>query len=89
MFVSRTKHIPESVFMSFSDETKIRMTNNQVYVYICDDEEDDWQTVFSWLCDNVSNSFAHGEEKDDDGINLWLYFYEESDMVAFKIRWAS
>ena len=87
MHIVRNKQVSDEVFMSFSDETKIRMTNNQVYIFLPDDGEETWETIYIWLCENNSNIFSYEEKRDDDGQKIWICFYEESDMVAFKLRW--
>ena len=48
------KFIPHDVFVSMSDEIKLRMVSNQVYVAFALDDEIEYQDVFGWLCENVT-----------------------------------
>jgi len=89
MLVTQMKYIPEAVFLSLSDETKLRMVTNQIYVSITDKDVDTWHDIFHWLCENVDGPFHMLDEKDKNNIKTksWIYFYEETDMMAFKLRW--
>lgn len=90
MYISQMKYIPQNVFLSLSDEMKLRMISNQIYVALDIDETVDYNDIFGWLCENVAEPF-HVIDEDKNASNkktkMWIYFYEESDMVAFKLRW--
>lgn len=78
----------KDVFLSLSDELKLKMTSNQIFVSISKDDDITYQDIFSWLCDNTSAPFYMIDEKKHDMVKMWIYFYEETDFIAFKLRWA-
>ena len=87
MYVTHIKSMATDMFLSLSDETKIKMIRNQLFFMIHDDDDHNYQDVFTWLCDNSVNPFYIVKEKDKDSIKAWVYFYDEVDVVSFKIRW--
>lgn len=89
MFVGPIKCIPKDVFLSMSDKTKLKMMTNQLFFVIEEDDDHDYQNVFTWLCENSSSPFYVEKElvKDKKRVKGWVYFYEETDLVAFKLRW--
>ena len=89
MHVSHMRHMSKDIFRTMSDEIKIQMLTNQLYVSISDSDDDSYQDVFSWLCANTKAPFNITKEvdKEEEITRAWIYFYEELDLVAFKLRW--
>lgn len=84
------KYIPQNIFLSMGDEIKLRMISNQIYVVLRKDDEVKYSDIFGWLCENITEPFHIIDENRNSTVKntkMWIYFYEESDMVAFKLRW--
>ena len=87
MYTIEMKHIHDDVFLSLSDEVKLKMSGNQIFVY--SENFDVHQKMFLWLCENTNNVFHIKEESKDDGSRkCWIMFLDETDYMAFKIRWS-
>ena len=88
MYVCNIKHLPEKVFLSLSDETKIKMATNQLFINC--DNSDEYDEVFEWLCDNTLQPFYIIKEPQPDNkeIRSWIFFYDDIDLAGFKLRWA-
>lgn len=92
MYVAHMRFMPENVFLSLSDAAKIKMVSNQLFVSIGSEDDEGYPHVFEWLCNNCTDVFylttnEHKLNKGDAITKMWVYFYEELDLVAFKLRW--
>ena len=87
MYVAKLKVMTEKIFLSLSDNAKLKMISNQLFIYVSLEE---YEKMWIWLCDNTSEPFHIAKERDKDQdtyYKCWIYFYEETDLVAFKLKW--
>ena len=87
MYIGHIRHMSHEIFMSMGDKTKIRMTINQLYFSINDSEDTSYLDVFAWVCENTTSPFYITKEVHKDTTKAWVYFYEETDLIGFKMKW--
>ncbi len=83
--VTQAREMSDRVFLSLSEETKIKMHNQQFFI----DSNDDWSTINEWIGENAMEPYHL--EVDSGGKNgktrRWVFFYDAADAAAFKLRW--
>lgn len=77
------KEISPNTFLSFSDDLKLKMINQQFAF-----PEEQFHEVRRWLIDNTNYPYLIDELKiPNEGGHIWVKFVDETDAIAFKLAW--
>ena len=79
------KEISKETFLSFSDELKIKM-HQQQFVF----SGDRYDEIRGWLIANVNHPYHFDGPKisaNNKKKHVWLMFVDVDDAAAFKLRW--
>jgi len=77
MKITQTKEMSKEVFLSLSDEVKIKMTRQQFFFSL-----NDLKTLYPWLHE-ITDVFYLEQTKD----RMFVLFLSEEDATAFKLTW--
>ena len=83
--VTQTREMTKEVFLSLSDDTKVKMHNHQFLV-----KEDEWNEVFNWIIQNLSDPYYFEIEHSNTSpskTRRWILLYNVEDATAFKLKW--
>ena len=83
--VTQKREMTKDVFLSLSDDIKIRMHNHQFLV-----QQTDWKDVLNWTIQNLSDPYYFETEHnktDGSKTRYWVLLYSVEDATAFKLRW--
>jgi len=76
------KEIPIKTFLSFDDDLKLKMINQQFAF-----PSEHYNEVLEWLRNNMNNPYIISEDKPSEK-HTWIKFVDETDFMAFKLRWS-
>ena len=80
--VWQTRQINKVVFLTLSDDTKMKMHVQQFCI-----PEEQFKEVNAWVIQNFTEPYyIEGSDSEYDK-RQWLLIYGEADAVAFKLRW--
>ncbi len=77
MKITQTKEMSKDMFLSLSDELKIKMTRHQFFFSL-----DDLSTLYPWLHE-ITDVFYLEQAKEQ----MFVFFLAEEDATAFKLTW--
>lgn len=78
--IFQTSEMNSGMFFSLSDETKIKMHQQQFCIPF-----EEWNEMNNWIDENIFGSY-YIETDGGDSVR-WILIYEETDAMAFKLKW--
>lgn len=83
MTIDRSKELSKDIYLSLSDKLKMKMNENQFMI-----SEDTYSDeMHEWIFTETNHPFHIEEGSYDDDEDRWVLFTDETDAVAFKLRW--
>ena len=76
------REIPQDAFLSFDDDLKLKMLNQQFAF-----PSEHYDEVLDWLRNNMNNPYRIDAD-DPSSAHTWVKFVDETDFIAFKLRWS-
>ena len=84
MTIDRSKELSKDIYLSLSDKLKIKMNENQFMI----SEDAYTDELHEWIYTETNHPFHIEDGSYDDDEDRWVLFTDETDAVAFKLRWA-
>jgi len=78
--IAQLKDLGEEIYLSLSDEIKMKMCSQQFAFNIDDDE------IIDWIHENA-NEVYYIEQGDEDQHRSFVLYFSAEDAMAFKLRW--